>query len=75
MHNYLEKFNATASEEAKIYSDGIGQTSNLMKRLYKEGYRSYQGKLLHTLEDPKGKWVSEAYSRIGLLINISTLGL
>ena len=61
-------------EEGKIYWDHCkGHTSNLIKRLLKNGYTIVKNGAVHILKDNEGKQVTTGYSWEGLLFNVAVL--
>jgi hypothetical protein len=70
----IDKFNEGIYPEGKIkWYAGQGRSSDLMKRLYAQGYRAYQSGVIHILRDNEGKQVTTGYSWEGLLRNTAIL--
>lgn len=66
--NYIGSINEQISyNEGKIYNSGRGYTSELIKRLYDNGYRASTSGIMHYLYDNEGRKVLTAYTWIALL--------
>jgi hypothetical protein len=71
----INKLNDKISyEEGKIYWEHCkGYTSDLIKRLHKQGYTSIKRGAVHILKSPEGEEMATGYSWEGYLFNIASL--
>ena len=69
----INKMNEQISyDEGKIYWENLkGHTSDLIKRLHKQGYITVKSGAIHILKDKEGKEVTTGYSWEGLLLNVA----
>ena len=71
----IQKMNEQITyEEGKIYWDHCkGHTSDLIKRLHKQGYVTVKSGAIYILRNPEGQEMTTGYSWEDLLLNIAKL--